>query len=311
MNLVGKIFTVLIFVMCLVFSSFALMLHAAHKNWYNEIVKQDGYRDRVDNLAKEKYNLQQAYAQLQAQKIKDDDRYKNEIKSLKAANDELNDKINHPVHGLVVQKDKLQAALRKFAADFSLVETNLKNLRDETEALRGANTKAIAEEQGIWAKLVNATTDLNNANAQLAELQRQVRPLMEKLHTAEIIAALAGIRESDMYKDPPAGLTGEVTGVRQGEVEISLGYDDGIHKGQVFAVTRPSTNHYIGNIVVYQVPYPNRAVCRPESDTMRDQIREVRQCQSEPHPQAPLSKPNPRSTASPGPTSTRSCCRSR
>ena len=33
MNLVGKIFTVLIFVMCLVFASFALMFHAAHHNW--------------------------------------------------------------------------------------------------------------------------------------------------------------------------------------------------------------------------------------------------------------------------------------
>ena len=33
MNLVGKIFTVLIFLMCVVFASFALMVHAAHKNW--------------------------------------------------------------------------------------------------------------------------------------------------------------------------------------------------------------------------------------------------------------------------------------
>ena len=33
MNLVGKIFTVLIFLMCVVFGTFALMVHAAHKNW--------------------------------------------------------------------------------------------------------------------------------------------------------------------------------------------------------------------------------------------------------------------------------------
>ncbi len=36
MNLIGKIFTVLIFLMCLVFGTFAVMLHAAHKNWLAE-----------------------------------------------------------------------------------------------------------------------------------------------------------------------------------------------------------------------------------------------------------------------------------
>ena len=39
MNLVGKIFTVLIFVMSLVFASFAVAVYATHKNW----------KERVDN----------------------------------------------------------------------------------------------------------------------------------------------------------------------------------------------------------------------------------------------------------------------
>ena len=39
MNLVGKIFTVLIFLMCVVFGTFALMVHAAHKNWKVEAVE--------------------------------------------------------------------------------------------------------------------------------------------------------------------------------------------------------------------------------------------------------------------------------
>ena len=38
MNLVGKIFTVLIFLMCVVFGTFALMVHAAHKNWKEVVV---------------------------------------------------------------------------------------------------------------------------------------------------------------------------------------------------------------------------------------------------------------------------------
>jgi hypothetical protein len=34
--------------MCIVFASFALMLHSAHKIWREEIVKTGGYRDQVD-----------------------------------------------------------------------------------------------------------------------------------------------------------------------------------------------------------------------------------------------------------------------
>ena len=38
MNLVGKIFTVLIFVMSLVFATFATMVHNTHKNWMAVVV---------------------------------------------------------------------------------------------------------------------------------------------------------------------------------------------------------------------------------------------------------------------------------
>ena len=36
MNLVGKIFTVLIFLMSVVFAAFAVAVHATHKNWLTE-----------------------------------------------------------------------------------------------------------------------------------------------------------------------------------------------------------------------------------------------------------------------------------
>ena len=39
MNLVGKIFTVLIFVMSLVFMSFAVVVYATHRNW-KEVVER-------------------------------------------------------------------------------------------------------------------------------------------------------------------------------------------------------------------------------------------------------------------------------
>src|SRR5271166_818844 len=66
MNLVGKIFTVLIFLMCVVFGTFALMVHAAHKNWREAVMASGtGYKDQLtkaetvnNDLKKEKKDLE-------------------------------------------------------------------------------------------------------------------------------------------------------------------------------------------------------------------------------------------------------------
>ena len=98
MNLVGKIFTVLIFLMGVVFGTFALMTHAAHTNWRQEVIKKDGLNDQLvaakkivedltgekkileTELAKQKDDLQKRIIALQeaansaiaAQKVSDD-----------------------------------------------------------------------------------------------------------------------------------------------------------------------------------------------------------------------------------------------
>ncbi len=42
MNLVGKIFVVLIFVMSIVFAAFSIMVYATHTNWRQEILRHAG-----------------------------------------------------------------------------------------------------------------------------------------------------------------------------------------------------------------------------------------------------------------------------
>ncbi len=269
MNLVGKIFTVLIFVMCIVFASFALMLHAGHKNWYNEIARQGGYRDQVDKLAKEKSDLQQAYALLEDQRKKDNLRNEKLIGDLRVANEQLSQSERAASEKNLV----MEGNLRKFATDFKLVEQNLTDLRDEAETLRKENKDAVAQQQTMWDKLVAATTGVNNAGAEITRLQKQLRDVAEQYVAAQQILARGHIRPSDVLANPPAGLRGLVTAVQQSDVAISLGYDSGVANGQRFAVTRPSTGRYIGEIVVYKVPYPNGAICRADKSTMTDQIQ--------------------------------------
>ncbi len=267
MNLVGKIFTVLIFVMCIVFSTFALMLHAGHKNWRDEYVKQTAQLDKANE---EKAKLQQAYKLLDQQRTSESDRDKKLIGTLQAANDLLNtDKLAADRKVLQLQADQ-----RKIVTDFKLVEQNLADIRSEAEALRDKYRVAVDERQKVFDNLVKATTDTTTLGAEIARLEKRLRDVVDPLRKAQSMLAQAGIRESDQFKDPPAGLRGLVTSVRQSDVEISLGYDDGVRVGHRFAVTRPSNgNQYVGDIQITQVDYPNRAVGRAVKETMRDQIQ--------------------------------------
>ena len=72
----------------------------------------------------------------------------------------------------------------------------------------------------------------------------------------------------------PSDLEGEVTAIAgQDVIEISLGFDDGIRKGQKFSVVRPNTGKYVGDIEVISANYPNRAVCRVDKAMQRDQLQ--------------------------------------
>jgi hypothetical protein len=269
MNLVGKIFTFLIFVMCIVFASFALMLHSAHKIWYDEIAKKGGYRDQVDDAKKDAYNAKQAHVVARSQWEKQEDLYKEQTKKLEAANDRL----NQTVRASAVTINGLEADKRQLAAAVKLAEQNLAGSRTETDALRQRVTYAETERQKIWDSLVKATNDVMTTGARIVQLEKQAREVVDQNNQAKIALQAAGIRPADVLKDPPAAASGEVVALRGSDAEISLGYDDGIREGHRFSVTRPSTGHYIGDIIIYKVPSPNRAVGRPDKPTMRDQIQ--------------------------------------
>ena len=278
MNLVGKIFTVLIFVMCIVFSSFTLMLHAGHKNWYDEDVKVTAQLDKANE---EKAKLQQANKLLDEQRKSDNARDQKLIGKLQATNDLLTAD-NLAANTKVLQ---LQADQRKVVADFKLVEQNLADIRGEAESLRENNKLAVSERQEIFDKYTKAVTDAATLGAEIGRLEKRMRDLAVEYNKAHMLAQYTKVQESDMQKDPPAGLRGLVIGVRQSDVEISLGYDDGVRPGQRFAVTRPGNgNQYVGDIQVIQVDYPNRAVARPVKETMRTPIEKYD------HVQASLTK---------------------
>jgi hypothetical protein len=266
MNLVGKIFTVLIFVMCIVFASFTLMTHAAHKNWRNETVKLN---DQLDKANKDKSNLQQEIKLLAETRETDRIGFQTTITRLTASNRTLVAERNEAQ----TTSDSLKGELRKYDAALKLANQNLAAANLEREELRKTNRVLVAQIQAVFDKLVAATSDNANLGAEITAVQKRMSSLAELYQSAKTLLEYTKTRAADMAKDPPTGLSGTVTAVQQNYVEISVGYDDGVRKGHRFSVTRPNTGSYVGDIEVIKVDWPNRAVCQPLKATQRDQIQ--------------------------------------
>src|SRR5215212_9494584 len=103
MNLVGKIFVALIFIMSLVFAAFSIAVYSTHTNWRQEIVRTPA-EVRGNQLPGYKYQLEQA----------------------RAANVRLQDERNKFELRMIAERDAKIQALGK-------MEAEVNNLRTENE----------------------------------------------------------------------------------------------------------------------------------------------------------------------------------
>jgi len=266
MNLVGKIFTVLIFLMCVVFGTFALMVHAAHKNWKveaielsKELTKANGDRTA---LTEEKKSLENA--------IKDEtERHKRVLIALAQQCKTLAADLDKKDKQLLDSEQKNREA----TASLGEATKRIGVMETENEGMRNNIKVARDDRDAIRKKLVDTTDDLMNAVAERKRLEKLQGELAAQVMKMKDAFEYLKFSENDKAKFAPEGLEGEVLSVPNPQVvEISIGADDGVRKGQQFVVTRPSTNKYIGVIEVTSVEYPNRAVCHPDRARQNDQI---------------------------------------
>ncbi|MGO9108993.1 MAG: hypothetical protein ACLP9L_07150 [Thermoguttaceae bacterium] len=269
MNLVGKIFTVLIFLMCVVFGTFALMVHAAHKNWREVVVAKGGLNDQLTAASKlnreltdEKKVLETA---LENEKKDKRDRLtalENEKKIVVGERQDAEGKLQ-------VEEGKsrvLALAIQETSKRLSVLQTAIDGMRNDIKV-------AVDERNGIHKNLVHTTDELMNAVAERDRLEKLQRELVTQIQRLNDLVKWAKITPTDLAMYPPEGLEGEVTSVADDVVEISVGADDGVRKGHKFSVTHPSNGKYVGVIEVKRVDYPNRAVCRPDKAMLNDPIQ--------------------------------------
>ena len=252
MNFVGKILVVLIFVMSLVFMSFAVMVYATHKNWKDVVERKEakpgeklGLRIQLDDLKKANEELQGQIEKLESQK-------KEEL-ALKAESlvqlNEQKSTLEKERAQLIKERDDFSEKEKKAVAALHSSSTNLEKLTGEVKGLRDEIRKAQEDRDAQFAKVVKLTDDIHSTQQELTRVQERSDQLVAQVTHARKLLAQHGKDVNSPLDSAPPPLRGKVLAINDEKmVEISLGSDDGITVGHTVEVFRG--DKYVGRLVV-------------------------------------------------------------
>jgi hypothetical protein len=279
MTLLGKIFTVLILIMSLVFMTLSAMVFATHKNWKTLVLNPDtrspGYDGNYDTGLKIQLE-QQLAANEQLRKNLEDARNRNAMEraNRQAAIASLQSKLQQ-AEDLVTQKEaelaKLQVDHGDALAELKRTQDNLVALTTEVENLRTDVRNVQQDLETQLSEVVRLTDSLHEAEG----MQRRLEERRDQLATqvalmTKVMDAHALTIDTDVDAVEPL-VDGYVTSVGAKDfIEISIGKDDGLRPGHQLDVFRGST--YLGRVTVRETS-PNRAVAEILKDLRRGQIR--------------------------------------
>jgi chromosome segregation ATPase len=185
MNLVGKIFTVLILVMSFAFMAFTLMVHAAHKNWRDDVLGKQvkggtsdgGQNAELKKVYTEKQALLDEKKRLEDQIVEEKDRYVRRLAALEQVKIELTKERDANAKTI---KDK-EDALGKLVDAVLSIHLTISSLHTESEALRTESKAAVAERQKTLEQVVLINDSLLNTVVERLRLEKLERELRAQL----------------------------------------------------------------------------------------------------------------------------------
>jgi hypothetical protein len=265
MNLVGKIFTLLIMVMSIVFTSFSVMVYATHKNWRNEALAQkrnmDEANKKIEQLNDELDNRKQEY-EASVELL---------TKKATTALTELNNRLAD-VNRLTDLNTKEAARAAEAASAMGSIAESLKQRRDEIGIMQAdlLHTKQVQGQH--FDTNVKLTAEKSQALFEVDRLNGFVRDQADKIVDLQGILAYHGMSEHKPlnYQTPPR-VEGVILAMSDGGdlITISIGSDDGILKDHQLEVFRlGSTPKYLGRVQVIET-HPDRAVAKVIPETRK------------------------------------------
>jgi Skp family chaperone for outer membrane proteins len=268
MNLVGKIFIVMIFVMSLVFMSMAMAVYATHRNYQAMFIDTGKELNDVKVVNK---GLAEELANLKMQ-----------IDTIKASNLQSLTKVE--TERTVLQKDRtqlekekadLEKEKRDSVAAMNATQKNATDYRTELEKRRADVLQAQQDRDAHFKHVVELTDELNQAANEKKLLQDRMRDLAKDLAIAREALRWFHINEKSDYKGNPPDVDGRVLAVQgSGLIEISIGSDSGLRKGHRLKIVRygDGGSSYVGEVEVVETT-PDKSVCRIDPKFQNSDVR--------------------------------------
>ncbi len=252
MNLIGKILTMLILVMSLLFLFVAFMVAASHQNW--------------KGIAEENQSLANQYLdeknQIKQQIVTKEQQLRREQVSRMMVVAQLESqwqRANADYNSIVEQLSNVTADLQQKTITLKEAEERLNEQDGQVAELDGqvtTLTQNIAAEHSKVIELQNLRFQLSGT---LEALESQKQALANSMAANTRVMKKFGISNDMLVDDIPPILDGVVTKIREnGLVEINLGTDDGLKKGHTVDIHR--RGQYVGQGTVHTVIHNQAAV---------------------------------------------------
>ena len=251
MNLVGKIFTVIILVFSIVFMAVSVVVFQTHRVW----------RDIAIANKKKIEDLQDRVKLLQSEVESGKDRLALEQAARRFALASLQTKYEQSEAQLQVREQeyaRLQAEAGTLTTVVSTSSQTLETTLKQNEGLRTTLRDTQLARDGIFDQVV-ALTDAKNSLEGTSQILKERNDDLNRLYTlAKHWLDRVGIDMFSPVDGKPPTVEAQIVSVGAKDLlEISIGSDDGIKQGHTLEVFRGSS--YLGRVVVRET-WPDRAV---------------------------------------------------
>ena len=265
MNLMGKIFTLLIFFMSICFLVIAVMVGASHRNWKLAATDMKAQADQAKSRVRD---VQQSTTEMEK-------RLSSEQVARAMQLAQLESQLNRARADYVLKEGQLRKETeisQGLLANLEQAEARLKQQDSEIADLRTNNAKLvddIAAQFRLVRTLTNETFELKNQKTLLEEKEGD---LVAKLAKSTRVLSRNGLTENSLTDHIVPKLDGIVMQVgSDGLFAVSLGTDDGIRVGHEMDIYRK--DRFVGKGTVVNTNEDLAAV-RVNRGFMVDSVRE-------------------------------------
>lgn len=262
MNTIGKIFVFALFIMSLVFMSFAVALYSTHTNWRDEIMRtreqikagqQLGYKAQLDQAKTDRNNLSAEITKLQAEVAESEAARDQVVAKIQTALEEKNkdlEVLRKEKEARELEREKAQAELAAARLELEAASKVVGELRSEVRTQQDKVDEQVDRAAKIASELHEKESFLEIASERKAQLEKQVA-------NARLLLQQSGLRIDNLPRDAVPKIDGVVTNVIDDSIELSLGGDDGLQMGHELDVYR--NDQYLGRVRVVSIK-PDKAV---------------------------------------------------